>query len=135
MKLETFNTENVQNQRSGTPMIGVNHLSGTIRFNPAAVEKIGLVKDMMIFLHHDKDNPGDWYLEIVKEKGFLLRKKSITGEKGLVTQSCKLVRKIFETVKYNGKSGNIGIGAEPLKVDKLKLWPLITAKLINLSPI
>lgn len=135
MNLETFNVENLPNQKDRKPYIGVNQASGTLRFNPEAVEKMKLKADNMIWLHHDKENPGDWYLEVVKEKGFVLRKKSVTGPHGLVTQSCKLVRKIFDTIGYTGKSGHIGIGAEPVKEDKKTLWPLITAKLINPAPI
>ena len=129
MKLTTFNTTNIPNARKQTANIGVNQKSGTLRINGAAVERMKLKENMQVQFHHDDENKGDWYLEIVKHDGFLLRKKTVTGEHGLVTQSCALVRKIFESIKFEGASGQILIAAEPVKDGDKKLWPLITSSL------
>ena len=75
MKLETFNPEKLPNMKTSIPLILMSSTSGTINFNVSACEKLGLKQDMQIQLLHDAENPGDWYLEIVKENGFLLREK------------------------------------------------------------
>lgn len=129
MRLATFNISNLPNMRVQKPNIGVNQKSGTVRINGAAVDRMKLKENMQVQFHHDEDNAGDWYLEIVKDNGFLLRKKSVTGEHGLVTQSCALVRKIFDSINFEGISGQILIGAEPVKDGDKKLWPLITSSL------
>ena len=134
MKLETFNPEKLPNMKTSIPLILMSSTSGTINFNVSACEKLGLKQDMQIQLLHDAENPGDWYLEIVKENGFLLREKKIPNpaiKSSVLTQSTKLVRKIFETVEYLGTSGHVTIATDPIKADKKTLWPLITAKLIN----
>jgi hypothetical protein len=41
-----------------------------------------------------------------------------------------MVRNIFESVKYKNESGQVLIG-EMVTFNKRKLWPLITAKLVN----
>ena len=131
MKLKTYNPEELPSARLTTPVIGLSSKSGTFRFNPTAVEKLGLKANNQIMIHQDEENPADWYLEIVKEKGFLARKKKTTGEFGLLIQSCPLVRKIFDSVDCKKISGSILIGSEPIKFEKRTLWPLITAKLVN----
>ena len=129
MQLTTFNTKNIPNARKQTANIGVNQKSGTLRINGAAVERMKLKENMQVQFHHDDESKGDWYLEIVKQDGFLLRKKSVAGEHGLVTQSCAQVRKIFESIDFEGISGQILIAAEPVKDGDNKLWPLITSSL------
>ena len=131
MKLKTFSPENLPNSRSLKPVIGLNQKSGTLRFNSAFVEKLGLKPDSMVQYHQDEDEPSDWYIEIVKKDGFILREKSgQTGAGGLVMQSTALVRKIFDSISFIGLAGNISAG-EQVQVAGKKLWPLITIALVN----
>ena len=129
MKLKSFSPENLPNQRVSKPQIGLNQTNGTVRFNKAVVEQIAIDDKDQVKFHQDEEEPGDWYVEVVKENGFPLRSKSsATGEGGLVLQSTALVRKIFDSINYNFVSGNVTVG-EPVKNNKQLLFPLITSQL------
>jgi hypothetical protein len=131
MKLKTFSPENLPSARNLKPAIGLNHKSGTLRFNSAFVEKLGIKPDCLVQYHQDEEEPSDWYIEIVKKDGFVLREKSgQTGAGGLVMQSTALVRRIFDSIAYTGLAGNISAG-DPVQHSGKKLWPLITVALVN----
>ena len=81
-------------------------------------------------LLQDEDDPENWYLQVVKSDGFVLREKQSGNYKNLVFASTALVRLVFESVAYEGKSGRVLIG-EPIKHGKATLHTLITLKLRN----
>lgn len=130
MKLKTFNLSNTPSAgRTQLPQIGVNIKSGLIRINKAACELTKLAAaDQLVFLQ-DEDEPGDWYLEIVKKDGFPLRVKE--NQPGMFSQSVSIVRNIYVSMEYKKLSGIIRIAKEPVKLDKRLLWPLLTTNLKN----
>jgi len=135
MKLETFNADNLRNKRVFIPQISISTKTGSINFNAGATEKLNLKVGDQIQLLHDQEQPGDWYVEIVKKDGFVLRgKKNPNGTFNcLITQSCKLAKKIFESVDCKKASGQIGIAEKAIQFEKRTMWPLITAKLLKTS--
>jgi hypothetical protein len=129
MKLKTFNTTNVTSNRSFSPSIGVNSKTGLFNINPSACEKIGLKEGTCVQFHQDEDDPENWYLEIVKDNGFTLRKnENIT--KGTFLNCSYIARKIFDSVGYIEMSGRLKIG-ETVTIGKRDLVTLITAGLRN----
>jgi len=128
MKLNIFTPDNTNSySRRRGPAISIN-VKGSIRINPAGLELIGATDKHAIVLHQDGTTPEDWYLEVVKSGGFPLRSNMGTAG-GLITNSAGLVKKIFASVGFDGKSGVAGIAPEPVKFEGKKLWPLITARL------
>jgi hypothetical protein len=133
MKLKSYDAVNLPNARTTAPKIGINCKSGAIRFNQIACDQIGLQPGQLVKFHNDEAEPMDWYLEIVKKDGFVIREKSKSAlaEGGLIIQSTSLTRLIFDSVAFEGNSGSITVGKESVDFEKRKLWPLITAALKN----
>ena len=130
MKLKTFNTTNVQSLgRTQSPFFQVNSSTGLFNINKTAAELIGLKDNSQIQFHQSEDDPADWYVEVVKTDGFVVRYKENVG-KGFLFNSTKLCRLILDSIAYTGNSGRIYIG-ESVKNGKQILFTLITAKLIN----
>jgi hypothetical protein len=133
MKFQTFNTKNCQSTvgRQTKPFIGINTKNGVFRINKSACELIGLSAKHSITFHHDEENEGDWYIEIVKEDGFELRQQSKDIANVLIFNSSTLARKIAESVAFEKETGTIYLPKTPVKHEKRTLWPLLTASLRN----
>lgn len=131
MKLKSFNAETCVNKRAtGKSSIGINVKCGLFRINHEACNKLGIGEGSQISLHQDEETPADWYLLASDPKGFEVRSNKSVG-KGVVFNKTSLAREIAESVSFDGKSGQILIGAEPIKHDKKTYWPLITTSLIR----
>jgi hypothetical protein len=129
MNLKTFNATNVASIREMRPFIGLNQKTGLFNFNRAACDMIGLQDGDQIQFHQDADNEETWYLEVVTDSGFILRKKdNVTS--GLLFNNTQMVRKIFQSMAYVENGGRILIG-EVIENKKQKLITLVTASLKN----
>jgi hypothetical protein len=132
MKLKEFNTETCVTTRAhtGVPCIGVNVKAGLFRLNPEAQQLVNLKDgDQVVFLQ-DEEDPANWYLEKVKEKGFVLRMKETSG-KGLVFNNRAVAKEIAESVSFTGHSGKCLIAGEATEFKKRQLWGVITGTLLN----
>jgi hypothetical protein len=134
MKLKEFNAENTTTLRgagvNATPKIGLNTKVGLFNFNKPACELMGLKKGDQIIIHQDEEDPENWFLEKVKQKGFTLRdKENVT--KGLLFNNTTLARAIGASVSFTGQSGRILIAGKPTEFEKRKLWGLLTSSLKN----
>jgi hypothetical protein len=112
------------------PCISINVKVGLFRLNPEAQKLVNLQDgDQIVFLQ-DEEDPANWYLEKVKEKGFVLRMKETAG-KGLVFNNIAVGRQIAESVAFTGKSGKCLIAGEATEFKKRQLWGVITGTMIN----
>lgn len=127
MKLKTFDIESVPVVRSYTPAIHINTKTGLFTFNKSACTLLGLVENDHVIFHQDEDD-SDWYIEKVKENGFLLRSKKDESN-GLVFNNAALSRMLFESVECSNVSGRILIAGQHTKVGKQILYGLLTASL------
>jgi hypothetical protein len=133
MKLKEFNVENTVSERYTpvqVPALGINVKSGLFRLNKAAAELIGAKVDELVVLHQDEEEPTDWYIEKVKEKGFKLRFKDNVGS-GLFFNSAPLAKAIADSVEFNGKGGKVLVAGKPTDFQKRKLFGLLTGGLKN----
>ena len=131
MKLKVYNTNNLPKQERGAPYIHANSKTGLMRITTQAAERMGLKSGDKLAFAQDEDEPTDWYA-FKSPEGFEVREGS---EKkpgyGLLFNNTSIVRLIFESVAYEGTSGRMMIGAEPVKSGKVDHWPVITAGLKN----
>lgn len=100
--------------------------SGVIRINKAAVEKLGLTPKDQIVFHQDESSAQDWYVEKVKQGGFVLAANNGQVPGGYTIQNSYLVNLILDSC--NANAGRILIG-EPVTIEKKKMVTLITASL------
>ncbi len=123
MKLIEFNAENCPSAREGKPMLHVSHTTGIFSFNRYAIEELKLKVGIMVVLHQDEKEAENFYLEIVKEKGFPLRNKK--GASPAVSfSSIVIARKIGDAFDAAG-SCSFNIAIEPTMFEKRKLHGLL----------
>lgn len=130
MKLKAFNSETCVSVRTRTTKasIGINTKTGFCRINKIFCEKVGIKNGDKISFHQDEEAKEDWFLLVNDPMGFEVReRKTISG--GLVFGNTTLVRKITESVAFEGLSGQVLLASEPIIEDEKKYWPLITASL------
>jgi hypothetical protein len=133
MKLKTFNPDNCISSRSGKstkPIVGINSKNGLFRMAPPVCDLLELKEGDHVMFHQDEEDPANWYAEKVKEGGFVLRIKPGVG-KGLYFNNTSLARSIFASVGYAAVSGQVRVAGQPTKVEKHKLFALLTAGLQN----
>ena len=82
MKLKTITPST--KARGTKPRISFSK-TGSIRFNSAAVDALGLIDGMQVLFHQDMDKPEDWYFSITDKDGFFVRKAK--GKPYCVTNS------------------------------------------------
>jgi hypothetical protein len=131
MKLKEFNADNCASAPGGkSPTVALNTKTGLFRINKEACVLMDLSANDQIKFHQDEEEEGDWYIEKVKEGGFVLREKE-TITKGLIFCSSHLAKKIAESVSFSGQSGNCLVAGKPTEFQKRKLFGLLTATLRN----
>lgn len=131
MKLKSYNPETLPVSSKGKPAMYLNSKAGMLHISAAAAEKLGLKEGDFIELSQDEDEPQDWYLSKTK-KGFGLRnKKKGSAEQGLIFNNTALTKLIFESVGYQEQTGRVLFGAEPVTVNKVDYWPVITSNLLK----
>ena len=131
MKLKTFNTTNIQafGKANTKPYLQINSGTGLISINKQASDLIGIKDGSQVQFHQSEETPSDWFIEVVKDAGFIVRTKD-SYEDRCVFNSTKLARLIFDSVEFTGKGGRVYLGEE-VKNGKQKLFTLITASLVN----
>jgi hypothetical protein len=129
MKLKVFNTTNVLQVRTTQPFIHCNKSTGLICINKEAAAKLKLKPGDQVQFLQDESEEETWFLEKVAKDGFEVRSTKNTSPALMFNSSC-LVRKIFESVAFEGKSGRLKIGEE-VAFQKRSLITLITAGLRN----
>lgn len=122
MKLESFDATNIKIERKHTPILHIIS-SGLCTFSVGFVKELKLKAYDQVKFHHDKENPGDWYVEVVNKDGFVLREKEFGR---LSFNNAAIANKIFETIGHSENSGRLRLG-EPLKHDGRTIYTLITA--------
>lgn len=124
MKLKEFNTENTVTTRNGVASIGVNTKTGLFNLNKQAKELTGLKNGDQIVLLQDEDDPGCWYLQKVKDKGFEIREKgNVTA--GLLFNNTALSRALAEGLGKTETAFKVLIAGKATVVEKKTLWGLL----------
>ena len=128
MKLKEFNAENTLTVRTDKPTVHINTKTGLFNFSRSACVLLNIKHGDRVTFHQDEEEPTDWYVEkVLTETGFPLRANNNTS-KGLLFSNTSMARAIVHSVK-EVTSGKIAIVAEPTKVEKRKLYALLTASL------
>jgi hypothetical protein len=125
MKFKVYNTQTViRGGRETKPFISFSIKTGLISINKTAIILLGIKKGDKIQFLQDPDDLTNWFVQIVKENGFITRHNS-SGD--MLELSCKkIANEIHETV---GKPDKIRIRvplAPSTNIDGLELFPLIT---------
>ncbi len=101
MNLKKFNKLNAAIGKAGMlPTISFS-LRGTIRFNMAAVELLGLKKDTPIEILQDTDEPIDWYIHIPTKKEDIenaFKTHTFKGKKEVQINSKILAEEFLESI-------------------------------------
>ena len=131
MKFKTFDSETCIPLRGAgikTAAIGINFKTGLFRFNKEACEKIGLKPGNTVAFHQNEEEEADWFIQVGNPKGFLCRaKENVTS--GVLFNNAALSKAIALPFNFEGKSANLKLGTEPIKIDKKTYWPIITGAL------
>lgn len=132
MKLKEFNAETCVNERKyfSVPSVAINMKTGLFRFNHEAVKLLELADGDQVMFLQDEGEPENWYVERVKDKGFVVRHKETVG-KGVLFNNSQLARLIAESVLFTGLSGRCLIAGEPTEFKKRRLWGVLTATMKN----
>lgn len=126
MDLIEFNAENTTSKSVGTPSVHVSIKNGTVSFGRYAMEFLKLKPKSQIKLFHEKKDTENWYLEIVEEKGFMLRQES-KSHYNIRFGNKALTDKIGEVFNVK-KSIRFLIAGKPTFIGKRNLWGLIKIK-------
>lgn len=131
-KFKTADANSVYHKTETEHRIGVSRGSGTIRPNKLLLETIqsngSQIKVHMLTEDLDKDyKKGDLFLEIVAHDGLNPRKY---GSKELQYQ-CRAATELFvESINKDFKSLNCKVAMEPIEMEGMNLYPIITASAI-----
>lgn len=130
MKLKIYTPENLPsngggNMRNQKPSILFNQKPGGTSFNGALVEMLKLKHGDCVQICQDEDSPKDWYI-LLSESGFVLNKPK-DGGKYLFFNSIPLGRKVLESLKVENQSARMIVVNEPVEIDNLTYYPIITA--------
>jgi hypothetical protein len=129
MKLKEFNAEDFPNTRTTAPAFSIDTKVGCNRLNREACELIGLKAGDKIKFLQDEEEEGDWYIEKVKEGGFVLR--TTKNATSLCFNSTPMAKKIADSVVFEGRSGRCLIAGQPTELNKRKLFGILTNSLKN----
>lgn len=124
MKLKEFNSRNSMAYKDGLPFIGINIKSGRIRINKSTIDLMKLELGMQVVFSQDEENPKDWYLAI-KEGGLLV--KQGLDSTSFMAYSRYIAKVIAESCEINITSFRMNIGKEPVVVDGIEYYPVITS--------
>jgi hypothetical protein len=129
MKLKEFNTENCCKMgRTTIPSINIDTKVGTVRLNKSASALMGISNADQVKFHQDEDEPGDWYIEKVKNGGFEVRE---VANGAMVFNNTAICKKIAESVEFSGRSGKCLVAGKPTELKGRTLWGVITRTLNN----
>lgn len=130
MKLKQFTPDSFSNTRTISPAISVSTKSGLFAINRAAADLIGLKAGDAVTFHQDEEDTGNWFIEKVREGGFLLRNKD-EKVSTLFFNNVSMAKEIFKSVDYQQISGRLLVAGKPTKVAKQTLFGLLTGTLVN----
>lgn len=127
VKLKEYSPETVVDiqESNRIPRIGYSKTSGQIRFNLGACTLIGLVAGDLVKFFEDENSKGDWYLEKVKEGGFVLTEIN-QRSKGLQLCSKALGWSFYESVAAGKPNGKMSINPASIYHESRQLWALNT---------
>lgn len=133
MNLKEYNPINskpVATPRAHPASLRIDTKTGRFIFNKTASELIGLKDKCQIVILQDEQEPEDWYLEIVKVSGFVIRNRERQSE--YVFNNTVIARMIADSVGYTARNGRMLIAGKPTKIGDRLLWGILT---INLKTI
>jgi hypothetical protein len=132
MKLKEYNPANskpVATPRAHPASLRLDTKTGRFLFNKTASELMGLKDKCKIVILQDENEPEDWYLEVVKDRGFVISSRDRQSES--VFNNTVIARKIAESVGYNGRNGRMLIAGQPTIIGDRTLWGILTINLKN----
>jgi hypothetical protein len=132
MKLKKFAPVDTHRKKNTVAAISLNVQVGSIRISQKAAELLAIKEDDFIEFAKDEDTNA-WFV-CKSDTGFKIRTKSPTAKdsSGHVIQSTHLVREIFEAANFVETSGRCIIGTEPVDIDGVQWFEIITLSLKKL---
>ena len=132
MKLKEFNQENSRNIMTGRLTVRIYRRTGIFQFSKQAAEVLGLQIGSLVTIHQDEEHPEDFYFHKTSDpKGFILRGKGAELS-GLTFNCSKVAVKILDLKKVE-KSASFQISKQPMLINGLEYWPIITARLLSIK--
>lgn len=129
MKLKEFDRQNSALKRQPAPaFIGISAKRGIFSINKKAVNMLGIIAGDRLSLQQDQEDPENWYIEIGKKTGFILRANGGL-DSVLVFTSIAIARQIFSSVGFNGSYGRVLLAGQPTLIGKRTLHGLIVSRL------
>jgi len=124
MKLVTFNRVSVPSRSKGEAIVSLSR-KGASSLSKDAVQLTELTAGEEIGFHQDEKKPEDWYMSRT-EDGFMLRDDKGSG--GLAFNNVVMADIILESLNIDQERVAFLIGSEPVIIDEVQYWPIITAK-------
>jgi hypothetical protein len=135
MKLKEFNRENTMSRTGGgtqiLPRVSINFKNGLFRFSKTSIQHLGLSSNQQWKAFQDQDNEEDWYIEQVKDGGFIIVEREKKNGTVLGFSCSVLARKIADSVSYKEETGRLLIATHPVVLGERKLWKIDTNLLRN----
>jgi hypothetical protein len=132
MQLKVYNAVTASRRSTGKPEIRIPLKGGAIRITKSAADACGFKSGDNLSLGQDENNVLDWYIYKDKENGFPCRE--IKKEGHLTFNSSLLaedLRACAPAVIDQDKIIRMSIGTEPVEVNKVKFFPIITKSARN----
>lgn len=127
MKLKTFNIKTAPASRAKAASVRINAKAGLFNFSKDAFDLMVLKPGDQIQVHQDESAPDCFYLEQVKEDGFVLREKTGAGAAsgGGIFNSTTVAREIQSAHAIPENAFKMLIAGKPTEEAKRKLWGLL----------
>lgn len=103
---------------------------GLFVINRSAAALMELEDKDRIVIHQDEEDPENWYLEIVADRGFVIRLSKTWANYKF--NNIVLARKISESVGFKGRTGKMLIAGKPTKIGRRVLWGILAIGLKNI---
>lgn len=132
MNLKEYNHKNCEPQRGRKDIpasISMSTEKGLFTFNKPAAELINVCEKDKVVVYQDEEEPENWYIEVVKDRGFPVRYNK--RWENYKFNNVKVARKIAESVCFSGKTGRMLIAKQPTKIGDRTLWGILTISLNN----
>ena len=111
----------------GPPQISINPKAVLISFTGKTIELLKIAEGEKIAFSQDEESPRDWFLS-KNENGFPLRVRDDSKKKikSYSLNNNAIARKLLNSLGIEG-SFRFTIGTEPININGVDYWPIITA--------
>lgn len=125
MKLKKIDKSSSTHFSKGEKRISLYMKNGTLNFS-SELARCGIFKpNQLIAFFQDETRPKDWYMAEC-ETGFALKAKK---DGTFTLTSSKFTHAIVESIGFNGKSCSFLVATEPIDLDGVKYYAILTSSI------